>query len=306
MKHLSLKITAVFCALALWFFVVSSRDYSLDVQVPLHLINLPENLALSNQIPEFVEVRIRGSGKNLLFWKQNPGKLELNLRHLELGAQRINLDLQNFIPALSNIKAERILNPTSLNIDLDTRIYRKVPIKNNIIAEAATGFVIVTDPVLHPPELEVSGSRKSITKIFELPTEALKITNLKKDTLFQIKREPLNTPLLSLREEPITLSIKVQALKTLTLQQIPVRLIGAYDRDRFFLDPSSTSITLSGGAAIIDSIKPEDINLFIEFSRFSIEAKSSLGPTLSLLHPHKSYTLNPPRFSLREQPGDSL
>ena len=60
MGNIILKITALVCAMALWFYVISLKDFQLTMEVPLTFVKLPEALAIASKPPSTVSVTVEG------------------------------------------------------------------------------------------------------------------------------------------------------------------------------------------------------------------------------------------------------
>ena len=51
MGNIVLKITALIFGIALWFLVISQKDFQLSVNVPLNFVKLPETMAIASKPP---------------------------------------------------------------------------------------------------------------------------------------------------------------------------------------------------------------------------------------------------------------
>jgi hypothetical protein len=81
---------------------------------------------------------------------------------------------------------------------------------------------------------------------------------------------------------------------------VPVRLIGNFDRNVYSLSPAKADVEITGGKDLISQINPQDINLYIEFSRFAIEDSDELNPTVHIPYPITSWQILPDKFRLIE------
>ena len=66
-------------------------------------------------------------------------------------------------------------------------------------------------------------------------------------------------------------------------KSIPVHLIGRYDKNEVSLVPSTVEVEITGGEKILDTLKAEALDLFVEINRFTIEDVDSLPPTVRLI-----------------------
>ena len=115
------------------------------------------------------------------------------------------------------------------------------------------------------------------------------------------------------------MSIDIQKLESKTFKKVPVQLIGRYNKNEAKLSPDTVSINITGGQNVLDSITPQNIQLFVEINRFAIEDVDSLAPTVKMDLPSsvnremsiKGYELVPDKVKLIKMeavpaPADSL
>ena len=76
--------------------------------------------------------------------------------------------------------------------------------------------------------------------------------------------------------------VDIQKINSKEFKNIPIQLIGFYDRALNTLSPQQATVEVTGGEKVIAAIKHNDIELFIEYNRFAIEDADSLAPTVKL------------------------
>jgi YbbR domain-containing protein len=329
MKHIALKITAFIFGIALWLYVVSLNTFKVDLDIPVRLVKLPEMLAIASKPPHTMRITLEGAPFDLMRLRSKvmqgdttAAAIIVDLQDAELGATRKPIGEKNFsAPGFSNIK---FIEPDNqlifIDLDLDTRIERNVPVHSIVTFDAATGYLLTDEPKLDPDFITVSGARNVITRIIEIPTDSLSFNDLIHDTTYSI---PLNFEQFPAHVSPgdslIKISVNIQKIGKKFYRDIPVQLIGMYDHESYKLNPPSVSVEITGGEGTLDSINNENIELFVEFNRFQIEDVDSLSPTVKLLLPSgvnremsiKAIQLSPDKVSLQDikkvvAPADSL
>ena len=295
MGNLILKITALIFGIALWFLVISQKDFQLSVEVPLNFVKLPETMAIASKPPHTLHITVEGRSWDLIRLqqilrvpKQNSIAMIVDMQQSELGPTRIHLDGKNFVaagfPDIHFVEPENQL--MFVDLDIDTRITRNVPIKVAATFNAAQGYLIANTPKVSPEEVVVSGARNALTRIIDIPTDSTFYDTLRTNQEFTI---PLDFATLPAFVKPsdslVSISIDVQKMNSKTYNDIPVNLIGFFDRDSFSLEPKQLSVEITGGALALDSITSQNIELLMEFNRFAIEDADSLSPTVKLSLP---------------------
>lgn len=295
MGNIVIKISALAFGIALWFLVISQKDFQLSMEVPLTFVKLHENMAIASKPPHTLHITVEGKSWDLIRLRhqmnkdnQNAVAMIVDLQNAELGGTRIHLDSHNFVaPGFPDI---RFVEPDNqlifVDLEIDTRISRNIPIKSNVNFNAAQGFLQADQPKIYPEELKVSGARNALTRIIDIPTDSLNFDTLRASGEYRI---PLNFNALPSFVTPsdsqVKISVNIQKMASKTFKSVPVNLIGFFDKKLYSLNPDTVSVEITGGEQVLDSISPSDIELVLEFNRFAIEDADSLAPTVKLSLP---------------------
>jgi YbbR domain-containing protein len=286
MGNIILKITALVCAMALWFYVISLKDFQLTMEVPLTFVKLPEALAIASKPPSMVSVTVEGKPLDLIrLQSQKQSAMVVDMHNAELGSKRIHLDSKNFVAP--NFASVHYVEPDNqylfIDVAVDTRIERSIPIKSNVNFNAAPGYVIVQQPKLTQEDLLVSGARNALTRIIDISTDSAFIDSIKESKTYSVKlMTELLPPFVTPSDSMAKIFVDVQKIKSKEFKNIPIQLIGFYDRALNTLSPQQATVEVTGGDKVIEAIKHNDIELFIEYNRFAIEDADSLAPTVKL------------------------
>ena len=301
-KH-SLKLLSLLCGCLVWFAVVSREETRTEIELPVKIINLQENMALVEPPPKTLAVQLEGKTISLIHLKINrSASLEIDLKGMPLGQSRIMSDQIRFIsPGMPEIKMLRIRQTSQLNVDLDARIELKVPVLPKLDVQPAPGFTLLGEPDIKPDSIWVSGARNTVAKIKHIPTKEISVTNLKWSNSLPIQLDLSSlSPIVDITDTSVFVQIKIEPLDHKIFSGIPVRLIGGFDRSIYSLLPARADIEVSGGKELLSKIDPQNINLYIEFSRFSIENTDELKPTVHIPYPVTNWHVLPEKFRLIE------
>jgi len=301
-KH-SLKFLSVLCGFVIWFGVVSREDAKADLELPVRVINLQDNMALVYPLVPTITAQLEGRAISLIHLKLNrSGRIEVDLKNMPLGYSRISSERINFVsPNIPNIKMQRIKQTNSLSVELDTRIEQKVPVQSKVRTQAAPGFTFLNTPEIVPDSVYISGARSTVAKIMYIPTEETSITDLKWNNSLPVKLDlSILRSIIDIADSTVFLQVQIEPLDHKIFYDIPVRLIGSFDRESYSLSPSKANVEVSGGKDMLSKIEAQDINLYIEFSRFSIENEEELSPTVHIAQSVTSWQILPEKFRLVE------
>ena len=329
MNNIGLKITAFLFGIALWFFVISTQDFQITMDVPVTLVRLPEMLAVASKPPHTLPITVRGPAFDLIRMRSNflnkdsdAVSIVIDLQGAELGSARKHIGARNFqAPNFPNI---HFVEPSNqllfLDIELDTRIQRSIPVKSNVSFDPAPGYIVTDNPKILPGEITVFGARNAITRIIEIPTDSIRYDSLVTSDNFKVKLNFDQFPAyVTPSDSSVLMEINIQKLGSKTFNKIPVHLIGHYDKNEAKISPDTVSVKVTGGEAVLDSITSANLQLFVEINRFAIEDADSLAPTIKLALPPsvnremslKGFELSPDKVRLIRMdpapvPEDSL
>jgi len=299
--NVGVKIAALLCAVSLWLFVVAGKTYRMDVELPVHVVNLSNLLSPATHIPKSIPATVEGTGFDLvrLHHQDSSAWVEIDLNHAQLGTQNINLGSHLFHSRLQSLRLLSLLGTSSLSIDLDTRITREVPIRIHRDLVPATNYVLIGDPVLIPSTVQVSGARSVLTKVFEIPTSpAPRMELTQSDTLQMDLSTDGLPPQVTLSRNKVLVAFQVQKRKTRSILQVPVQFVGPYQREVDFIKPTTVDLELTGGESILEQVDPKAIRVFIEYSRFAVEGTDSIAPSVIVSQPIESWKCNPAMIHL--------
>ena len=300
MRHLTLKISALIVATTLWVFVSLNLEYDKDISLPLVLKNIPETMALDYLPPDSISLKIRGKGTDLLFLSPEKLPVEINLSNFLIGDSILFLNpttLKN--QKINNeYRVLEIQSPQTLSIELEPKLIRQSEVLLNLEVIPQDGFVVVNKLEAFPKSVNIVGGRRAIARTINVPSSELRIEGVNNDSVLIIPLENPEPKRLKLENESVKVEVKVQKLGEKSFKEIPVVLIPPTLRDSFTLEPKQAKLTIRGGEKDLEKVELQDLYLFIDFNRFSIEGKEELSPSVRLPETVLSHSVFPETFKL--------
>ena len=298
MSNITLKVTALLCAIILWFYVVLQKEYSIEVSVPFVASGLASNLALKDNLPDSISLIIKGKGIHLIQEREISGEFHLNLSQLPLGSSKLNL-LGSFYQAqFEGVEGASVIGDPFITVELDTKIHQKFAVKALLNINTSPGYTTYGDLSLSPDSIVLSGSRRLIRRLRTIQTHAIFLDNIKTSIDMDI---PINIDFggsISSSHAMVRATLKVDTLIAKSFPQVPLNLIRADTSSHYRLEPQNAKVTVTGAKHILDSIISTDIQLFIDYNRFKIENTSELAPNVKLQKEVKSWQVEPATFEL--------
>ncbi|MGK7370363.1 MAG: CdaR family protein [Candidatus Halalkalibacterium sp. M3_1C_030] len=170
-------VVAFILALCLWLMVNLSRDYNLNVNLPIVLGNMPAEQALTEELPSHATVSISGEGWQLINIYNNPPQV-----YVDVSQNEINLyeQVQKQINANPDLSVQKV-QPLFLNLDMESRVTKKIPVVSNVQVTFEDQYNFAGEPVLEPDSVTISGAGSVIRDIEQWETEPVQFEEVESD-----------------------------------------------------------------------------------------------------------------------------
>ena len=174
-KDLLLKIISLCLGTLLWYFVVGEDQVDMHIQVPIEVLNLPENLVISNQYKKQLDVTVRGPRSIIQDLKNRNISRPVDLSTAEPGAIVIK-NSNDSIPLPQGISVLQ-LQPANITLAIDRLIQKAIPINPLTEGKVSPGYVL--DKItLEPDKIVVSGPQTILNPAQGLSTYVINVNNL--------------------------------------------------------------------------------------------------------------------------------
>jgi hypothetical protein len=161
-ENLGLKLAALLLALIVYLNVYTDRPADMIVSFPLELEGLADSLAIAGPVPAVVQAELRGTGKQLLRLRLTEPPVKVSLVGVQPGRFTRSLKVEDLpiIPG-EGIEVERLAGPSSLQIQIDRRLVRHLPVAARVEGVPAQGYIWTGEVIAQPAVLEVSGPERA-------------------------------------------------------------------------------------------------------------------------------------------------
>ena len=279
-QNISVKLGAIALALLLWIFVMSENEYTITTDIPIEVRNLPARLVLQEKVPKVAKIRIRGQGRSLfktfILKRFIPGfKLVLDLERI---SEKYDFILNDYfdqypqkvvIPSNFEVNFVEVVYPGSIHISLDEYKEKRVNIKSSVIVKAAPGFTLVGPPKLYPDNVMIAGSRNLVNDIEHVLIGPDSLINVKSDVELTLSLVSPKDQLIEYNPKKIIYSQSVQTISERIISEIPIKILNTNNQMRIFASPQTVSLTVIGGLDYIAKIKPNEIDITVDFNDWS-------------------------------------
>ncbi len=190
---------SIVLALGLWLMVNLSRDYTLNVNMPVSVGNIPSDRALAEDLPDFVTVSVSGEGWQLITVYNNPPPIFVDVTRNEINLYDQVQQQMNATPELTVQKVQ----PLYLNINLEKNATKKIPVVSNVSVMFNEQYDFLNDPYLEPDSVVITGALSLLENINRWETKPVTLNGVKEDVETAVElKEP--DKLLSLVPDEVT------------------------------------------------------------------------------------------------------
>lgn len=171
-RNLGLKFLSTCIAAMLWLVIAGERVVERVLRAPVEFQNLPNGLELVGNLPDTVEVRLRGSSGALSRMGAGDLAAVLDLRTARPGRRLFHLaPSQVTVPYGINVVQ---VGPSTLTMEFEAAGVRTVPVEPDIEGRPAPGFE-VTSVTSDPATVEVAGPESALKRLDAVVTEPVSV-----------------------------------------------------------------------------------------------------------------------------------
>ncbi len=181
--NLGIKLVALLLALLVYLNVYTDRPATLIVSFPLQLGELPDSLSLLGPVPSAVQAELRGTGKQLIRMRITEPPVRLSLAGVGPGRYERALTSADLpLPADVPIQVERLVSPRTVELQVDRKRTRVLPVAARVEGLPAGGVVWTGQVSVAPAVVEVTGPEREVAALDSVRLDAVRIAG-KRDTV---------------------------------------------------------------------------------------------------------------------------
>ena len=262
-------VFALLFSLALWFIVNMGRDYNMTMMLPIQIINLPDDIALSTEVPDNAAVSVSGEGWSLFNLYINPPRVSLNVE-----SQQVNMfeQVRSQIGSMSDVSVMQV-DPMFLEIETEMRVSKKVPVESLVEINTENQFGVLGPAQITPDSISISGPASRVEDINAWNTAVTGVNDVRSDVEMTVD---LQTPDAGITITPSAVTLRADIAEFTEAEvRIPVRSRGL---------PSGRAVTFSPSSILVKYDVPlehfndvQSIRAFVAFVDFERLQEDTTG-----------------------------
>jgi YbbR domain-containing protein len=285
-RHKALKLLSLFLAVALWLAVGGEERTETNFNITLELVNLPQNLMVTSEVPSNLHVRVTGPRGLIRTLSQSHLTYSLDLAGVKAGRQTFPLGADSFnFPR--GVQITRV-QPNPLVLTLTPTMTRTLPVQPAFMGHPPEGYEVKSVKT-RPSEVKVKGPVSELQGLKLIPTVPLDITGLSSPITLATSLNFKELHLAMIEKAPILADVDIgpKVLKR-TFKNVPVipQPLSAK------LSPSKVRITLQGPWPRVKKLEPADLQVFVDTQdlsrgrhRLKVQVQLPEGLTLEKVSP---------------------
>lgn len=286
---------AIIIALSLWFIVNLSRDFNITVQVPIQLTNLPDDITISNEVPSFASVSVTGEGWKLIPVYSNPPRLLVNAE-----SEQVNLSeqMRNQVGAFSDLAVLQV-QPSQFTIETEPKVNKKVPLVSRVQVSLREQFGFISQPVLTPDSVTITGPESQLAEISEWETEEVELSSLRSSLETQVNvREGSR----GISVTPLSANVRLEVAEfTEAEMRIPIRTRNLPSGRAVTYNPSSITVRFDVPLHQYSSIEgTRPFQAFVDYNLIEDDDSGRVSPEVEVADTDyivRLRSFQPPRVS---------
>ena len=285
-KNSALKFFSLLLAITLWFFVMGEKKAEFSfTNVPVVLVNKPDDLLVTRQTAESVNLRVSGSRSVLTTLSSNTIRTVIDLEGAKPG-KTVFKDLIDRVK-LPNGTTITSISPAELSVFLEAAIRKKVPVHLNLEDGPEEGYE-VTNIAIEPEFVEVRLAQSEAAKVKKVMTEALYLSGVHEDIEKELSLVLTGLDLprsLSIKKVKVSLSISEKMIEK-TISDIPVGIVNTTHETT--ITPSVLDVKVKCPYHLKDELLKETISASIDLEgvkpgKYLKKADMKLPGTVSVI-----------------------
>jgi len=177
--NLGLKLAALLLALLVYLNVYLDRPAEMTLSFPVQVSDLGDSLSLSGPVPSTVQAQVRGTGKQLLRLRVTEPPLKISLAGVPPGRFAREISAEDLpLAGYEGVEVDRIIGPASMDIGVEWKVRRRVPVAPRIEGAGAAGL----RPVAWPESVLVTGPRSALARLDSVVLQPVRLGG-RRDTL---------------------------------------------------------------------------------------------------------------------------
>jgi YbbR domain-containing protein len=266
-RNIGAKIVSLLFAFLLWLHVTAQQGENQSFRIPLVISGIPDSLTIVNEVPEYVEVTIRGPRSNLLKLRLF-GRLEaeVDLSKAVRGRNTIPLSAAVLnLPEQIDPRAVTVDRPKLLVLNFEKVITRSVPVRLAYRGKIPDDVIIEGSPVIIPSRVKITGASSVVSGIEVISTREIDVRGRRGEFSEEVELV-LGGRDVRVLPDKVLVEMFIHKRAIRTLANIPPTMLQDDESLELEYAPRVVSLTIEGPEDIIKEITTDDVSVILDLT----------------------------------------
>ena len=264
-RHLGLKVLAITLATVLWFTVAGEHVVERSLRVPLAVRNLSTAIEIVGDLPDTVDVRVRGSAAQLS--RLDPGEVVamLDLTTARTGARLFHLRTDE-VRVPYGIEVAQVM-PPSISLTIEKSVRRRVPIVPATDGDPPPGYVVGRISA-EPSTVEVVGPESHVREVAAATTEPVELDG-KYERVRDVVTVGVTDSSVRLVQQSLSVTVVIEILPApieRDVSGVPVRSRNLLAGRAAGITPAVVRVGIRGQREVLGRIRPDTLEAFVDLA----------------------------------------
>ena len=253
------KLGTLFLSVLIWAWIQSEEVIEESAWVKVDYVT-PPNLVMAQLPTQRVRVTVSGTRSEVKNLRKRQDEL---LLAVDMNAFNAGIQTVDFVDAEIQGLPEKLevvgLVPNSLQVELEPRVLKTVPVEPAVVGRTADGFRVASITLV-PETVELSGPASLIEKVEVVTTAGIQVSGLSETSVLSVDVTLPEPNLDRTSTEKLEATVEVESVTTTAgFEDVPV----AIRASGWTTETATVHVTLAGPLSELQKIDHQDVTAMI-------------------------------------------
>lgn len=244
-NNFDIRLASLALALLMWLHASTEKEYQQKIYCPVQVNNVPSGFVLA-AVPPMVPCLITARGKDMIVFKLNPPKVQLDMGNRQVKKQTVQLSpgLLLFPFDLKAVETEFMMSEVTITLDrLGQKTVRLLPDVSGI---PASGYIICDSTSAEPSQVVLAGPQRQLDKIDSVYTWTVKVDGKSANERVYCRVAPPDSLLFKADPESAWVNLCFEKTQERSYKNVPVTLVNRGQGYLVSFSPGTIDLAVAG------------------------------------------------------------
>lgn len=244
-NNFDIRLASLVLALLMWLHASTEKEYQQKIYCPVLVTNIPSGFVLA-ATPPLVPCQITARGKDMIVFKLNPPKVQLDMGNRQVKKQTVQLSpgLLLFPFDLKAVETKYMM--TEVTVNLDRQGQKTVRLLPDVSGIPASGYIICDSTSAEPSQVIITGPQRQLDKIDSVYTWPVKVDGKSENERIYCRVAPPDSLLFKADPESVWVKLCFEKTQERSYKNVPVALVNRGQGYLVSFSPGTIDLAVAG------------------------------------------------------------